>query len=187
MSDFFISVEYHFLPDRISYLRLTALSYRHSYICFRSSHPIACDGCYHARTVAGGESQLSVVIANQVLLDFSEDGIARASFYKIEFVMESWRTLLFGYCGKFVISEDYSVDKEPAHHTELNCYHAMWRIDDFISLHLFPHNSVKSKGTYKNFFKIFSRFFRAVRSVSSTACFVHPSISAICSSVSSEK
>ena len=79
LSDFFISVEYHLLPDRISYLRLTALRSRHSCIHFGTSHPIACDGCYHARTVAGGESQLSVFIANQVLLDFSEDGIVRSS------------------------------------------------------------------------------------------------------------
>ena len=35
---------------------------------------MTCGGCYHAQVMAGGESQLSVVIANQGLSDFSEDG-----------------------------------------------------------------------------------------------------------------
>jgi len=39
-----------------------------------TSHPMTCGGCYHAQVMAGGESQLSVFIANQGLSDFSEDG-----------------------------------------------------------------------------------------------------------------
>ena len=50
-----------------------------------TSHPMTCGGCYHAQVMAGGESQLSVFIANQVLLDFSEDGIVRSSCYEILF------------------------------------------------------------------------------------------------------
>jgi len=40
----------------------SALINDHGSTC-EASHPIACDGCYHARTVAGGESLLSAVIA----------------------------------------------------------------------------------------------------------------------------
>lgn len=42
-----------------------------------TSHPMTCGGCYHAQVMAGGESQLSVVIAGQGLSDFSEDGMDR--------------------------------------------------------------------------------------------------------------
>ena len=84
---------------------------------------VKCD----ARTVAGGESQLSVVIANQRLSDFSEDGSDRSSCYEINFVMESRRTLRFGCSGKFVICRGYVVVKEPAHGTGLNCYRPMRR------------------------------------------------------------
>ena len=38
----------------------------------RSSHPITCDGCYLAQVVAGGESQLLVVVAGRLLSDFTE-------------------------------------------------------------------------------------------------------------------
>ena len=76
---------------------------------------VKCD----ARAVAGGESQLSVVIADQVLPDFSEDGMNRSSRCEINFVMESRRTLRFGYrrilvesAGKFVVSGSYSVVNE---------------------------------------------------------------------------
>jgi len=42
-------------------------------LTYEASHPIACDGCYHARTVAGGESLLSAVIAaSGNYPDFSE-------------------------------------------------------------------------------------------------------------------
>jgi len=43
---------------------------------------MTCGGCYHAQVMAGGESQLSVVIANQGLSDFSEDGMDRCPVTK---------------------------------------------------------------------------------------------------------
>ena len=82
---------------------------------------MTCGGCYHAQVMAGGESQLSVVIAGRVPFDFYEDGkrkltaIARCKD-------KSWRTLRSGYSGKIVICGDYLVFKEPAHRSESNCY-----------------------------------------------------------------
>ena len=48
-------------------LSLSFSTHRHSLILHGTSHPITCDGCYHARVVAGGESQLCVVVADQLL------------------------------------------------------------------------------------------------------------------------
>jgi len=38
-------------------------SFHNLRLTYEASHPIACDGYYHARTVAGGESLLSAVVA----------------------------------------------------------------------------------------------------------------------------
>ena len=78
-SDFFIL---RFITSVLIFVkllsRMTVLSCQRSYASKSSSHPIACDGCISlkcvARAVAGGESQLSVFIANQLLPDFSEVG-----------------------------------------------------------------------------------------------------------------
>ena len=86
-----------------------------------TSHPMTCGGCYHAQVMAGGESQLSVVIAGRVPLDFSEDGKRKLSAVA-RCKDRSWRTLRSGYSGKFVICGDYLVFKEPAHRSGLNCY-----------------------------------------------------------------
>ncbi len=67
-----------------------------------TSHPMTCGGCYHAQVMAGGESQLSVVIAGRVPLDFSEDGKRKLSA-GARCIDRSWRTLRSGYSGKFVI------------------------------------------------------------------------------------
>ena len=92
-----------------------------------SSHPIACDGCLNlnllkflARAVAGGESQLSVVIANQLLPDFSEVGSIRSSYLEVNrkgvlAYPSVWLLLtLSDSAGKFVIRGSYSVFNEPS-------------------------------------------------------------------------
>ena len=60
-------------------------------LTYEASHPIACDGCEHARTVAGGESLLSAVVAaSGNYPDCSElVYVARPLPAKAE----SWRTL----------------------------------------------------------------------------------------------
>ena len=55
------------LLRKIFYPAESPAAYRCSFLNLRltyeASHPIACDGCYHARTVAGGEYLLSTVVA----------------------------------------------------------------------------------------------------------------------------
>ena len=90
---------------------------------------MTCGGCYHAQVMAGGESQLSVVIANQGLSDFSEDGMARCPVTK--YILRRSLGVPFGPATaeslrnlpeSSLFCSGYSVFKEPAPHPELNCY-----------------------------------------------------------------
>lgn len=95
---------------------------------------MTCGGCYHAQVMAGGESQLSVVIANQGLSDFSEDGkrespaIARPV---TKYILRRSLGVPFGSATaeslrnlpeSSLFCSGYSVFKEPAPYPELNYY-----------------------------------------------------------------
>ena len=58
--------------------KLSALASRPQFT-YAASHRIVCDGCYHARTVPGGEYLLSAVIANRELPGFPEADVNRSS------------------------------------------------------------------------------------------------------------
>ena len=78
---------------------------------------MTCDGCYHALIMAGGESQLSAVIADWGLSNFSEAAVI-ARLIRI-------RVMAYIRCGsrkEFVICGDYSVVKEHPSQTDLNYY-----------------------------------------------------------------
>ena len=63
--------DFFFLFPRMTALSLSFSTHRHSLILYGTSHPITCDGRYHARVMAGGESQLCVVVADRLLNRFS--------------------------------------------------------------------------------------------------------------------
>ena len=70
-----VSVMYRFLhPDCLKFSALASCP-QFTYAAF---HRIACDGCYHARAVPGGEYLLSAVIASRELPGFSEAGVGRS-------------------------------------------------------------------------------------------------------------
>ena len=77
---------------------VTRRSFFNLRLTYEASHPIACDGCQHARTVAGGEYPLSAVIAEPGTARFSEADMslgwhipqmARTGILRREFVF--WR------------------------------------------------------------------------------------------------
>ena len=77
---------------------------------YMASHPIACDGCYHARAVAGGEYLLPDVVADQMPLIF-----LRLIFLALRptLVGGSWRIPHSGSFRKIVTRQGfYSVVKE---------------------------------------------------------------------------
>ncbi len=68
-------------------------SFFHLRFTYEASHRMACDGCYRARTIPGGEFLLSAVIASRELSDFTKvTVIARPK--------GSWRVFRFGYCKR---------------------------------------------------------------------------------------
>ena len=70
----FLSCVLFLHPDCLKFSALASCP-QFTYAAF---HRIAFDGCYHARTVPGGEYLLSAVIASRELPGFSEAGVGRS-------------------------------------------------------------------------------------------------------------
>ena len=144
---------------------------------------VKCD----ALIMAGGESQLSAVIADWWLSNFSEAVWIAHTLCQSEEnypqwshgVHSVWLAQRVRYLRELFGCQRTYTGSKPSNVSPVK--------RKFLSSHLFPHNSSKSKVTYSNFFKIISRFFSAVLKVAFTACFVQFSMLPICSRVKPTK